>query len=535
MTNSRLKQGLFNNFLERGVNTKLTLLIVLDGFGIAPAHPGNAVNLAKKPFFDSLIRDYPHTLLQACGEEVGLPKFEFGNSEVGHMNLGSGRVMYQELPKINKTIQDKSFFQNKALLGAVEHVRKNNSSLHIMGLVSSGGVHSHIDHLFALLELAKQEKIKNVFIHAFTDGRDAPRDSGLDFITQLEEKIKKLKTGIITTISGRFYAMDRDNRWERIEKAYRAIVLGQGEEFKNATDTIKASYKKGIYDEELNPSVIKGVDGQIKEKDAVIFFNFRSDRAKQITKALVLPQFDGFKRDLISNLYFVCLTKYDDNLPVKIVFEKEEVKNVLGEIISKAGLKQLRIAETEKYAHVTNFFNCGRIEPFPGEDRILIPSPKVDSYDQKPEMSAFEVTDKVLRALNKNIYNFILINFANPDMVGHTGNIEATIKAIETIDLCLNKIVSKVLEKNGNIIITADHGNADVMINLINGEVDKEHSVNPVPLIVVSNDMEGRGKEEDLSLLPPIGLLTDVTTTVLALMGLEKPEEMTGTNLLGYL
>jgi 2,3-bisphosphoglycerate-independent phosphoglycerate mutase len=517
------------------VKNEPTILIVLDGFGIAPMHEGNAVARAKKHFFDSLIRDYPHTLIQACGEEVGLPKFEFGNSEVGHMNLGSGRVMYQELPKINKAIQDESFFKNEALKGAIEHVRKNNSSLHLMGLVSSGGVHSHIDHLFALLELAKTEKIKNVFIHAFTDGRDAPRDSGLDFITQLEEKIKKLRTGKIATVSGRFYAMDRDNRWERVEKAYKAMVLSQGEEFKNATDAIKASYKKGIYDEELNPSIIKNVDGKIKEKDAVIFFNFRSDRAKQIAKALVLPEFDGFKRDLISDLYFVCMTKYDEGLPVKIVFKKEEVKNVLGEIISKVGLKQLRIAETEKYAHVTNFFNCGRIDPFEGEDRILIPSPKVNSYDQKPEMSANEVTDKVLEALGKNIYNFILINFANPDMVGHTGNIPATIKAIETVDLCLNKIVSKVLEKNGNIIITADHGNADVMINLINGEIDKEHSVNPVPFILISKDKKGQGKEEDLSLLSPIGLLTDVTTTVLALMGLEKPKEMTGTNLLEHI
>ncbi len=516
-------------------NIKPTILIVLDGFGIAPMHEGNAVARAKKPFFDSLIRDYPHALLQASGEEVGLPKFEFGNSEVGHMNLGSGRVMYQELPKIDKAIQDKSFFTNKALIGAIEHVKKNNSSLHLMGLVSPGGVHSHSRHLYALLELAKKEKVRNVYIHAFTDGRDTPKDSAKDFILELEQKIKKLRVGKIATISGRFYALDRDNRWERVEKAYRVMVLGEGRESKNTKEAIEDSYKRNIYDEELEPVVIKGVDGKISANDAVIFFNFRSDRAKQITRAITSPEFDGFKRELIPNLYFVCMTKYDEGLPVKIVFTENKINNVLGEVVSKNNLKQLRIAETEKYAHVTVFFNCGRIDPFKGEDRMLIPSPQVDSYDKKPEMSALEVTDKVLEDIEKGEHDFTLINYANSDMVGHTGNLQAAIKGIETIDKCLSKVMPKILEKDGNVIITADHGNADIMINLINGEINKEHTVNPVPFIAISNNKKGQGKLEDLSLLLPIGILTDVTTTVLSLMGLDKPEEMTGTNLLEYI
>lgn len=516
-------------------NINPTTLIVLDGFGIAPQHEGNAVARAKKPYFNSLIKDYPHALLQASGEEVGLPKFEFGNSEVGHMNLGSGRVMYQELPKIDKTIQDGSFFENKVLKSAVKHAKDNNSSLHLMGLVSTGGVHSHLRHLYALLELAKKEKIKNVYIHAFTDGRDTPKDSARDFIHELEQETKKLKVGKIATISGRFWAMDRDNRWERVEKAYNAIAKAEGEECKNVKEAIDKSYDKGIYDEELEPVVIKGVKGNISQNDAVVFFNFRSDRAKEITRAIVSEDFDGFSRKSIPNLYFACMTKYDDDLPVKIIFEKEKISNILGEVISKQGLKQLRIAETEKYAHVTVFFNCGRIDPYDGEERILVQSPQVNSYDKKPEMSAKEVTDKAVKEIDTENHDFALINYANADMVGHTGNVEAAISGIETIDKCLSRVVPAILAKDGNVVITADHGNADIMINLINGEVNKEHTINPVPFIVISNDRKGQGRSEDLSLLSPIGLLTDVTTTILSLMGLEKPKEMTGTNLLEYI
>ncbi|NQU99460.1 MAG: 2,3-bisphosphoglycerate-independent phosphoglycerate mutase [Parcubacteria group bacterium] len=514
---------------------KPTTLIVLDGFGIAPQHKGNAVARAKKPFFDSLIKDYPHALLQASGEEVGLPKFEFGNSEVGHMNLGSGRVMYQELPKIDKTIQDESFFSNKTLLGAIKHVKDNNSSLHLMGLVSSGGVHSHIRHLYALLELAKKEKVKQVYIHAFTDGRDTPKDSARDFILELEQKTKKLRIGKIATICGRFWAMDRNSNWDRIEKAYNTVVKGEGEEYKKVKDVVEKSYNKGIYDEELEPVIIKGVDGKISENDAVVFFNFRSDRAKQITRAITSPEFDGFERDLVPNLHFACMTKYDEGLPVKIIFGKERINNILGEVISKNNLKQVRIAETEKYAHVTVFFNCGNIDPFRGEERLLVQSPQVDSYDKKPEMSAAEVTDRAIEKIEEGKNDFTLINYANADMVGHTGNVEATISGIETVDKCLSRVVPAILAKDGNVVITADHGNADIMINLINGEVNKEHTVNPVPFLVISNNRKGHSKAEDLSLLSPIGLLTDVTTTVLSLMGLKKSEEMTGTDLLEYI
>jgi 2,3-bisphosphoglycerate-independent phosphoglycerate mutase len=519
---------------------KPVVLIVLDGFGIAPPHPGNAVALARKPVFDEMIRSYPHTLIQASGEEVGLPKFEVGNSEVGHMNLGSGRVMYQELPKIDKAIHDGSLFKNEAIKNAFEHVKENHSALHFLGLVSSGGVHSHIRHLYALLSQAKKEGLRDVFIHAFTDGRDTPKQSAIDFISELSDKIKKIGVGKIATLSGRFYAMDRDRRWPRIKEAYDAIVLGKGKKFKDAIEAIKASYQEKIYDEELKPVVLmengKPV-GQIKENDAVIFFNFRSDRAKQLTHALVSPKFTGFERELILNLFMVTMTEYDKGLPVHVVFPTEKVENILGEVISLAGLRQLRIAETEKYAHVTVFFNCGRIDPYPLEDRILVPSPQVSSYDKKPEMSAYIVTEKLLSQLSQNKYDFILVNFANPDMVGHTGVIPAAIKGVEAVDACLGKIIKEVLKLGGALIVTADHGNADVMINLITGEIDKEHTTNPVPFIVISRDREKYTKEEevDLSLLSPIGVLSDVSTSVLDLLGIIKPKEMTGVSLLDYI
>lgn len=519
---------------------KPVVLIVLDGFGIAPPHPGNAVWQAKKPVFDNLLKNYPHTVIQASGEEVGLPKFEVGNSEVGHMNLGSGRVMYQELPKIDKAIHDGTLFQKKAIVGAISHVKKNNSSLHFLGLASPGGVHSHIRHLYALLDYAKKEGIKKVFVHAFTDGRDTPKKSALDFVLELSQKMAQIGIGKIATLCGRFYAMDRDRRWGRIEKAYNAIVLGKGKKFEDPLEAIRNSYQENIFDEELEPIVLvkngKPI-AQIRENDAVIFFNFRSDRAKQLTQALVSPKFLGFKRELISNLFFVTMTEYDKGLPVEVVFSPEKVENILGEVISQAGLKQLRIAETEKYAHVTVFFNCGRIDPYLREDRILIPSPPVTSYDLKPEMSAYMITEKLLSQLSLNKYDFILINFANPDMVGHTGVIPAAIKGIEAVDLCLGKIIKQVLKLGGACIVTADHGNADVMINLITGEVDKEHTTNPVPFIVVSRDREKYTKENeiDLSLISPVGVLSDVSTSILDLLGIIKPKEMTGVSLLDYL
>jgi 2,3-bisphosphoglycerate-independent phosphoglycerate mutase len=513
---------------------KPVVLIVLDGFGIASPSEGNAVSQANKPFIDNLVKSYPNTLLQASGEEVGLPKFEVGNSEVGHMNIGSGRVMYQNLPKIDKSIQDGSFFTKKPFIGAFNHVKENKSTLHIMGLLSPGGVHSHMRHAHTLLEMAAKEKVKKVFIHIFCDGRDAPKSSSYDFIKELQEKMKELKCGVISTISGRYWALDRDNNWDRIEKVYNAMVLGEGNKNEYPLDVVTLSYREGIYDEKIEPTVIDGPEGLIKDNDAVIFYNYRSDRAKEITHALVDPEFDGFQRELLKNLYFVSMTEYDRGLPVKIVFPTEKINNTLGEIISNAGLKQLRIAETEKYAHVTVFFNCGRIDPYPGEERMLVPSPQVESYDMKPEMSIHEVTDKLLPQISSNKYDFILLNYANPDMVGHTGNVEAAAKAVEAVDECLKKVIEEVLKVNGVVIITSDHGNCDVMKNLLTGDMDKEHSINPVPFMVISNDIKNGHVDEnfDISLLSPVGVLSDVSTTVLNLLGLEKPEQMTGMNLM---
>ena len=519
---------------------KPVVLAILDGFGIAPPSEGNAVSQARKPVFDELVRYYPRTIIQASGEEVGLPKFAVGNSEVGHMNLGSGRVMYQELPRIDKAISDGSFFKNEAFLKAVDHVKKYGSNLHLLGLVSSGGVHSHIRHVYALLKLAKQEKVKNVYIHAFTDGRDTPRKSGIDFISELETQIKKTRLGKIATISGRYWAMDRDRHWDRIKKTYDALVKGIGPSFTSAKKALKEAYAKEIYDEKVPPTVItenKKPIAQIKDNDAAIFFDFRSDRAKQLTQALTLPEFKEFERgEQIANLFFVTMTEYEKGLPVKIAFPTLAVINSMGEIISKAGLSQLRVAETEKYAHVTVFFNCGRIDPYPGEDRKLIASPPVASYDMQPEMSAHEITLKLIEGLDSKKYDFLLINYANPDMVGHTGNIAAAKRGIEKVDECLGKIVKKVLAQNGALIVTADHGNADVTINLITGEVDKEHSVNPVPFIVVAADKKQKSAQNtDLSLLSPIGLLSDVTPSLLELLGIEKPKEMTGISLLNLI
>lgn len=508
-------------------------LIILDGFGIAPPHEGNAVYLAKKPYFDNLLRFYPHSVLQAAGEEVGLPSFEMGNSEVGHMNLGAGRVMYQELPKINKAIKDKIFFQNPAFLAAVEHVKRNKSKLHLMGLVSSGGVHSHIDHLFALLDLAKSNGLNKVFVHAFLDGRDAPRDSGKGYIEELEKKLKAIKLGKIATLSGRFYAMDRDRNWDREEKAYNVMTRGLGPKFKKAKEAILKSYRNKIYDEEFIPTLIDE-EGLISDNDAVIFFNFRTDRARQLTHIFVDEKFTEFPRKKLQNLCFVTMTEYDKNLPVKIAFPPEKVVNVLGEVISRYGFWQLRIAETEKYAHVTNFFNCQRKEPYFREERILIPSPKVPSYDKKPEMSAYEVTKAVVPAILSKKYRLVVLNFANPDMVGHTGNIPATVRGIEVVDECLGKVVEATFQVGGAAIICADHGNAEIMINLVTGEVDKEHSTSPVPLIIAAPHLKRKSPLEDLdlSIYSPIGVLSDISPTVLELLGLPKPQEMTAISLL---
>ena len=522
---------------------KPVVLAILDGWGIAPAGEGNAITAAKTPNIRKLISLYPTLTLVASGEAAGLSWGEMGNSEVGHLSLGAGKVFYQSLPRINKAVTDGSFFSNKVFLAAADHVKKNKSSLHLLGIVSAGGVHGSIEHLFALLELAKRQKIHNVYIHVILDGRDAIYNSGIDFIKKTTEKIKELGVGKIATISGRFYAMDRDNHWERIEKAYQAIAESKSDEsFNNPTLAIQKSYDKKIYDEEFVPVVIteRGRPvAKVGDNDAVIFFNFRSDRARQITKAFVLPSFEKFPRPAyLKNLFFATMTEYEEGLPVEVAFPVELIKEPLAKVISESGLKQLHMAETEKYAHVSFFFNGGKEDPFPGEERIVVPSPHVSSYDQKPEMSAGELTEKILKAIKEDKHDFIVINFANADMVSHTGKKVATVKAVETVDKCLGKLSDAVLAKNGVLVITADHGNAEELVNLQTGSMDKEHSTNSVPLIIVGKEWEGKvaGQGEalggDLSLIPAQGLLSDVAPTILKIMNIKKPEDMTGNSLI---
>jgi len=512
--------------------------MILDGWGVAPDHPGNAIVRANTPIMDNLVRSYPTVTVRASGEAVGLSWGEMGNSEVGHLTIGAGRVFYQSLPRIDRSIGDGTFFGNPALKKAFRHAAKNKSTIHFMGLVSNGGIHAHQNHLHALLDMAKLEKCEDVAIHAFLDGRDADRDSGLNFIRDLQKKIKEVKRGKIATLSGRYYAMDRDNRWDRTERAYRAMVLGESvETFDDPIEAIEASYAKEIFDEEFMPTVItkKGEPvATIGEGDAVIFFNFRPDRARQITKALVVPDFDKFEREYIPDLAMTTMTEYEKDLPVEVAFPPEAVETCLGRVISDAGLKQLHIAETEKYAHVTFFLNGTREEPFPGEDRMIVPSPRVASYDLQPEMSANELTAKVLKAVSADEYDFIVMNFANADMVGHTGNIEATIKGIETVDKDIGKIVTVALDKGGAVFITADHGNAEQMVNLQTEAMDKQHSTNIVPFIIAAKQFEGLASPAgevpggDLSLMPATGMLADVAPTILKVMNLAIPGEMTG-------
>lgn len=515
---------------------KPVVLIIFDGWGVAPPSEWNAISLANTPNFDDLIRHYPHSVITASGEAVGLSWQEMGNSEVGHMNIGSGRVVYQYLPRISRSITDGSFFKNEAFLHALEQVKKNNSKLHLLGLVSVGGVHSHIEHLYALLELAKREGIEKVYIHAITDGRDVPKDSALNFISELKGRIKDIGVGKIATLCGRYWSMDRAEHWERTKKAYDLMVEGKGEEYKSAEEALRDSYRKGIFDEELGPKIIDK-SGLVSDNDALIFFNFRSDRTRQLTKAFILPGFEKFERKEVKNLFFVTMTEYEKDLPVEIAFPEIKMKNTLPEVISKAGLRQLHIAETEKFAHVTFFFACGRLKPFPGEDREIVASPEVASYDQQPEMSAFEVTDKLIKLINTGKYDFVVVNYANCDMVSHTGDISAAREAVEAVDNCLGRVVKTVLDLDGALVITADHGNAEVMRDPITGKMNKEHTTNPVPFIVVSNDRRkeikpGETVSTDLFILSPVGVLADVAPTVLDLMGLKKPKEMTGISLL---
>ena len=508
------------------MKNKLTMLMILDGFGENENEKANAVKLANTPNIDKLMKTCPTTDIYTSGLDVGLPEGQMGNSEVGHTNIGAGRIVYQELTRITKSIEEGDFFSNVEFNKAIENCQKYHSKLHIMGLLSDGGVHSHIRHLFALLELAKRKDFEDVYVHCFMDGRDTPPASGETYIAELEEKMKEKGVGKIATISGRFYAMDRDKRWQRIEKAYNALVNGEGEKATSSISALESSYQKEVFDEFIEPTVIMNNDAPVAtigKHDSVIFFNYRPDRAREITRTLVDKEFKEFevKKDL--DLYYVCMTSYDETMPnVHIAFKKEELVNTFGEYISKQGLKQLRIAETEKYAHVTFFFNGGEEKQYEGEERILVPSPKVETYDMKPEMSAYEVTEKVVDAINSQNYDCIILNYANPDMVGHTGSLEAAIKAIETVDECVGKVVEAVEKQNGVLIITADHGNAEQMIDYKTGEPHTAHTTNPVPLILVG--MENAKLKQ--------GRLADLAPTMLAIMELEKPQEMTGERLI---
>ena len=506
---------------------KPTVLLILDGYGERKEKDGNAIALANTPVMDKLKKEFPYVEGQASGLFVGLPDGQMGNSEVGHMNMGAGRIVYQELTRITKAIEDGDFFENKALKEAVEHCKKENSALHFMGLVSSGGVHSHIEHIYGLLELAKRAGLKKVYLHAFLDGRDTPPDSGKSFLMDVEKKMRELGVGEIATISGRYYAMDRDKNYDRVEKAYRAMVDGTGEKASSVEKAIDASYAKKVYDEFVLPTVIEkdGAVHTVSDGDAMIFFNFRPDRAREICHAFCDDEFNFFNRGARKKVFFVCFTDYDPTIPNKrVAFEKEEIHNTLGEVVSNLGKNQLRIAETEKYAHVTFFFNGGKEEPYKNEDRILVPSPKeVPTYDLKPEMSCYTVTEKLTEAIRSGKYDLVVANFANPDMVGHTGVLSAAIKAIEVVDECMGKVVDAVESMHGNLFILADHGNADIMIDEKTGEPYTAHTTNPVPFILVS---------EEKHKLREGGCLADVAPTLLELMGIPQPKEMTGKSLL---
>ena len=507
------------------MSEKLTMLMILDGFGINKNEKGNSIKLANTSNIDKLMKTYPITEIHTSGLDVGLPEGQMGNSEVGHTNIGAGRIVYQELTRITKSIEDGDFFGIPELVKAIENCKKNKSKLHIMGLLSDGGVHSHIRHLYALLELAKRKDFEDVYVHCFLDGRDTPPASGENYISELEKKMAEKGIGKIASICGRYYAMDRDKRYERIKKAYDALVNGIGNKENTAIQAIEKSYQEEKFDEFVEPTVICTNNepvAKIEENDSIIFYNFRPDRAREITRAIVDEKFDGFERKYFKT-YFVCFTQYDETMPnVEIAFKPEKIENTFGEYISKKGLTQLRIAETEKYAHVTFFFNGGEEKQYKGEDRILVPSPKVPTYDLKPEMSANEVTEKVIEAINSKKYNCIILNYANPDMVGHTGNLEATIKAIETIDNAVGKVVKEIQKQNGVLIITADHGNAEQMIDNKTGEPHTAHTTNPVPLILIGM--------ENIELKQ--GKLADIAPTMLDIMGLEKPKEMTGNSII---
>jgi 2,3-bisphosphoglycerate-independent phosphoglycerate mutase len=518
---------------------KPTVLVVLDGWGLGKGAKGNAIAEATLPTIKKLNQFYPHIALQASGISVGLPWGEVGNSEVGHITLGAGKIIYQSMPRITMAVQNGEFFCNAAFLEAINNAKDKNTAVHIMGLVSKGGVHSYIDHLYALLEMMRDQKMNRVFLHVFTDGRDSSPTSGVDVLQELQKRLNAHKLGKIASVCGRYFAMDRNNNWDRTEKAYNAIANGVGEKIESPLTYLQESYKKEIFDEYMEPAVVvengKPI-ATVSDNDSVIFFNFREDRARQITKAFVLPGFSKFKTKKIKDLNFVTMTQYEDDLPASVAFPPEKVKEPLGSIVSKANLHQMRIAETEKFAHVTYFFNGGAEEPYVHEDRVIVPSVNTESFDKVPKMSAGDITDKVVDAINKNKYDFMLLNYANADIVGHTGNEAATIKAVEAVDSCLSKLIPVVLAKNGCLLITADHGNAEELKNNLTGEVDTEHSINPVPLWFITSENHHKvAMKESFDNVDAAGLLSDVAPTVLALLDLPKSEEMTGESLLPLL
>lgn len=496
--------------------------MILDGWGIAPASSSNAASLARTPNLDKYFANYPHTQLEASGLEVGLPAGQIGNSEVGHLNIGSGRIIYQSLTRISKSITDGDFFTNPVLVQVMDQVKASGKALHLLGLLSDGGVHSHITHIMALLEMAKKHGLSKVYVHAFLDGRDVPPQSALTYVEQLEHAMETIGVGKIATVSGRYYAMDRDKRWERLAKAYATVVQGEGERAVSATAGIQASYAAGVTDEFVIPFAIEGVDGRIQAGDGVIFANFRPDRAREITRAIIDEDFPYFERPASARpVHFTCMAQYDATIAAPVAYPPEEINDTLGQVVAERGLRQLRIAETEKYAHVTFFFNGGVEEPNKNEERILIPSPKVATYDLQPEMSAEEVTQALLAELGKDKFDVIILNFANPDMVGHTGVLAAAIKAMEKVDECVGRIVEKVLSLDGSVCICADHGNLEKMAEA-DGEPNTAHTTNPVPFILISKTQHQLHK----------GILADIAPTMLELLHIPQPKAMTGKSLI---
>lgn len=520
---------------------KPLVLIILDGWGVAPPGDGNPLEAADTPVFDELTRTYPTVTVRASGEAVGLSWGEMGNSEVGHLTIGAGKIFYQSLPRINLAVQTGEFFANPTFLEAAEHAKKNNSTFHIMGILSPGNVHGSDEHIYALLQFAKQQGLEDVVVHPILDGRDTIYNTGVEFMRALQTRIAELAIGRIGSVSGRFYAMDRDNRWERVEKAFAAMTGVGAITSEDPVAAIEASYAAKAYDEEFVPVMITSGGkpvGAIKDGDAIVFANFRPDRSRQIAQAFIIPSFSKFPRTYFPNLHFTTMTEYEKGTPAKVAYPPEIIPTCLAKIISEAGLKQLHISETEKYAHVTFFLNAMQEEEFQGEDRVIIPSPRVSSYDQAPEMSTPKIAERIVKEIQAGSYDFIVTNFANADMVGHTGAFEPTKNGAEAIDAALGLVVNAALAAGGSVIITADHGNGEEVLNLQTGELDKEHSTNPVPFMVIGEQWRGQASPSgegiggDLSLLPPVGMLADTAPTVLKILGVAQPAEMTGSPLI---